>query len=145
MNKTELEEKLRQNQQEANQLRNEIRNFEYKELKEKYGEQLKCCNCRYVVITDVGDRHSSCVKNNCYLCHSSQGCKDFKLKNKISEFICLNNLECSYENKIEILEKENILDLDDELFPIVEIILENLLKLEKEFERLEYNWDEDEI
>lgn len=77
-------------EKELDSIRKVLKDFELNEKKEKYGDDMKCKNCRYDVVQNFSDDgwHNCCGNDDtyaCTCCHSY--CEYFEPDNEITKFI----------------------------------------------------------
>lgn len=110
-------------EKELNSICKALNNFELNKKKEKYGDAMKCENCRYNAVLDFsGDGWHNCCGNEdtyaCTCCHSY--CEYFEPDNKITSFIKekLKHSPLSYGGSIDKRDYEALKDFIGNIFTV---------------------------
>lgn len=88
--KESLERKKIELEKELDSIRKILKDWKLNEKKEKYGDNMKCKNCRYDAVQDFSSDgwHNCCGNEDTYACTCCQSyCEYFEPDNEITKFI----------------------------------------------------------
>lgn len=133
-------------EKELSSIRKAINDWELNEKKEKYGDDMKCKNCRYDAIQNFSDDgwHNCCGNEKtyaCTCCHSY--CEYFEPDNEITKFI-KKHLSSKHFGGVGYISKDTCEGLQNLVGNIFRITDEKMIKQVIDILKIIYEIKEDE-